>query len=238
MALVYATGRFDIGNWNLGWVSALPIQMNTEASETAFRIEPVTLDGILYPIRGSRNFLFAESVEQFRGSIAGDGLTLDLTGTATVYAQGNGPSDLVIEGFSLALSKFVLASTTANVADDMALLAKILSGDDAMRLSAFDDIVAAFDGNDVVEGGDGSDRIAGNDGNDRLFGGAGNDDLSGGNGNDGLFGFDDRDTLTGGAGTDTLDAGAGNDRLVGGRGADLLTAVRRAMSSCSLWPAI
>ena len=147
------------------------------------------------------------------------------------YAIG----DLAIDATSLAR---VMA--TPGTADDRALIASVLSGNDTMQLSNGIDRVDGYSGNDTIHGaggndrlsgGTGHDRITGDDGQDFVFGGAGNDNLSGGAGNDTLTGEagDDQvsgdaghDSLSGAAGNDSLAGGAGNDQLIGGAGRDLL----------------
>lgn len=222
MALLYAKDQFDLDNWNLSLLQSKPLRQNTEGG-THFRSEEITVDGVFYPLVVQRFFLGADFDNNYRWTFGGTGLSLDLEGTVTAFYQSLSGPYFAVEGFSVPMLNFALASMTATRADDMVVFADIFSGDDDMQLSAFDDAVMAFDGNDFVDGGTGRDRISGNNGNDRLFGGAGDDDLSGGAGHDRLEGLADLDTLSGGAGIDTLEGGAGNDRLVGGRSADLLT---------------
>jgi Ca2+-binding RTX toxin-like protein len=57
---------------------------------------------------------------------------------------------------------------------------KVLSGDDTVRGSGFDDTLVAGDGNDRLLGGRGDDTLRGQDGRDALFGGPGRDTLTGG----------------------------------------------------------
>ncbi len=117
----------------------------------------------------------------------------------------------IIDRVSFSLSDVIEAVITPTVADDLMLLNAMLSGDDKIILSAFDDRFSGFGGNDSIEGGGGADVIYGDRGSDSLYGDQGSDDLYGSGGNDRLFG---------GNGNDYLDGSSGNDMLEGGRGID------------------
>jgi Ca2+-binding RTX toxin-like protein/subtilisin family serine protease len=102
---------------------------------------------------------------------------------------------------------------------------------EAVRGSAFGDVLAGSAGADRLEGGEGADTLEGGGGADTLDGGAGADRLDGGGDNDFIRGEAGDDLLWGGAGADTLggadgqdalDGGAGDDWLYGGAGADTL----------------
>lgn len=99
-----------------------------------------------------------------------------------------------IQGISVAASRLNSVALTASNADDRALIGSVMSGNDTIQLSAFDD------------------RFEGWGGNDRMFGAGGNDTLLGGDGND---------TIQGGAGNDLLNGGVGSDHLTGGQGNDV-----------------
>ena len=77
----------------------------------------------------------------------------------------------------------------------VALMEELLTGNDKINGSTFDDVLAGFAGDDTINGGRRHDSLYGNDGEDILGGDAGNDSLVGGAG---------VDTLTGGAGKDTF----------------------------------
>ncbi|HCQ65641.1 MAG TPA: hypothetical protein DIU07_11030 [Rhodobacteraceae bacterium] len=117
------------------------------------------------------------------------------------------------------------ASQTASTGDDFALLAQILSGDDLIAMSMFDDNMRGFDGADTMFGFGGSDTLSGDEGNDELRGGSGNDKLLGGLGKDNLRGGADNDTLRGGDDGDRLNGGNGKDKLFGDDGNDVLFGV-------------
>ena len=85
------------------------------------------------------------------------------------------------------------------------------NGDDRLRGTGADDLIAAL-------GGD--DRILGLGGNDTICGGSGDDRLGGGAGGDALLGNKGDDRLRGGAGGDLLLGGQGDDREAGGSGKD------------------
>lgn len=114
----------------------------------------------------------------------------------------------MITGISIPAADIEAASQTVSRTDDLAIVAKLLAGNDGITLSAFGDWFDAKGGNDTMAGGSG---------NDTLLGGIGNDIIVGGN---------DRDVLIGGAGADRLTGGAGADRMTGGTGNDILTGQR------------
>ena len=104
-------------------------------------------------------------------------------------------------------------------------------GAQSLTGTAWEDYLAAGDGDDTLDGGDGNDLLQGGDGDDTLIGGAGDDtleggtgadDLTGGQGDDLLLGGHQGDELAGGDGNDAIDAGKGNDRASGGNGDDAL----------------
>ncbi len=142
-------------------------------------------------------------------------------------------------GFSVPAYRFGDAAATYSNADDRSLFRQMMSGNDTITLSRFDDWFEGWDGHDRMSGGRGNDTLYGDSGNDTLLGGTGNDRLYGGSGNDRLWGDSGndllkgltgndylqggsgRDTIEGGAGRDTLNGGTGNDILRGGSGADI-----------------
>lgn len=117
-------------------------------------------------------------------------------GTVTALAEMtySGQDIWYIQDISVSASRLNSVALTYNNADDRALVGSILSGNDAIQLSAYDD------------------RFEGWGGNDRMFGGGGNDTLLGGDGND---------TIQGGVGNDILNGGAGRDHMTGGQGNDI-----------------
>jgi len=70
------------------------------------------------------------------------------------------------------------------------------------EIMSHNDNIVGSDFNDTAKSGGGDDIVSMGDGNDVAFGDAGNDAIDGDGGND---------TLTGGTGEDTLDGGFGND---------------------------
>jgi Ca2+-binding RTX toxin-like protein len=79
------------------------------------------------------------------------------------------------------------------------------TGNDVIKGSKHDDVVATLGGRDRVNGKGGNDRVCGGNGRDRLLGEGGADRL---------FGQGGRDVLRGGKGRDRLAGGAGRDRQV------------------------
>lgn len=127
----------------------------------------------------------------------------------------------IIDRVSFSLSDAIEAVITPTVADDIMLLGSMLSGDDRIILSDFDDVFSGFGGNDVMDGGHGDDVLYGDRGEDRLSGSRGNDDLYGSAGHDMLKGGAGDDYLEGSSGQDILEGGAGIDWQWGGSGDDM-----------------
>jgi Ca2+-binding RTX toxin-like protein len=99
-----------------------------------------------------------------------------------------------LEGFSVPILDLYAVAQTPDTGDDLAMLARVLGGNDQFRLSPQNDTADGYAGNDTLLGYGGDDWLWGNDGNDRLEGGDGGDTLHGGDG---------VDTLVGGGGGDT-----------------------------------
>ncbi|WP_410219548.1 calcium-binding protein [Paracoccus sp. (in: a-proteobacteria)] len=123
------------------------------------------------------------------------------TVTAMGEATYSGEDIWYMQDISVSASRLNDVAQTFGNADDRALMAEILRGNDTIRLSQFDD---------RFEGWGGDDRMFGGYGNDTLLGGAGNDILQGGFGNDVLNGGTGRDQLIGGAGNDIYLVTAGD----------------------------
>lgn len=108
-------------------------------------------------------------------------------------------------------------------------------GDNALDLSAFDDVVINNGylqgtnavmlnaGNDLFDGRNGTQvgGVDGGSGSDTIYGGAGADSLFGNLGVDLLFGGGGGDTINGGSEGDLIVGGGGGDVLRGGTGGDL-----------------
>lgn len=124
--------------------------------------------------------------------------SLPVSGTVkAVYTYFQSPDDgrwyynFFIRGLSLPAADFGRAMQSVALADDRALIDRMLAGADTIRLSAFRDWIDGKAGNDTVWGGGGNDTLLGGAGNDRLTGGTGADRLTGGTGNDTLAGQKD-----------------------------------------------
>ena len=125
-------------------------------------------------INGAGGFDVVDFGNVGNGSIAGHGVTIDLSQSVNILDDGYGNAETARN-----IERFV-----GSIFGDR------LTGDSGVN--HFD----GLDGNDTIYGGGGEDFLDGNWGNDRIFGGAGsNDHLNGGGGND---------TLTGGAGNDNF----------------------------------
>lgn len=146
-----------------------------------------------------------------------------LTGIVNWFQEAGTSSwyyNAFVVGFSVSAAKVAEAAMTADKADDLAMLRRMLAKDDNFYLSDYDDEMFGWTGNDVISGGKGKDTLAGNTGNDSLYGEAGNDSLLGGDNDDLVSGGADHDRVSGGSGDDTLYGGRGNDTLLGDGGQD------------------
>ncbi|MBX3576592.1 MAG: hypothetical protein KF723_05245 [Rhizobiaceae bacterium] len=144
----------------------------------------------------------------YDGGVAASGL---ITSVREVQRSGSA----TVTGVRISVAELVKVAKTATKVDDMALLAKILAGNDLVTFGRRNDVFDGAAGNDTIRGNGGNDVLKGGRGNDKLYGGVGNDRLDGGVGNDVIYGD---------AGNDTIDGGAGNDRLYGGDGVDVIFA--------------
>lgn len=147
-----------------------------------------------------------------------DGLGNVNRGTVTGFVEGlfDGPDLWWAQGFSVSAVSLYRAGLTYGNADDRAVFASIMAGNDTITLSAYNDRFEGWAGHDRMSGQGGNDTLLGGAGNDTANGGGGNDRLVGGEGHDRLIGATGNDTLEGGGGSDTLDGGTGRDRLHGG----------------------
>lgn len=107
-----------------------------------------------------------------KGTLVGDGATLNLIGDDVV--RGRGGDDNLFTG----------------------------DGNDRLYGDLGNDILNGGRGQDLVWGGSGNDTLRGEAGRDKLFGQNGRDKLFGADGNDILNGGKGRDVLTGGKGAD------------------------------------
>ncbi|MFC3630672.1 calcium-binding protein [Paracoccus angustae] len=155
----------------------------------------------------------------FGGSGFGFSAWGDVTrGTVTLMSEEiyDGPEIWSLQNFSISAARLYNAALTYGNADDRAVFASIMAGNDTITLSAYNDRFEGWAGHDRMSGQGGNDTLLGGAGNDTANGGGGNDRLVGGEGHDRLIGVTGNDTLEGGGGSDTLDGGTGRDRLHGG----------------------
>lgn len=128
----------------------------------------------------------------------------------------------LLSDFEEKLEDFIDALKTNTKADDRDLLQTILSGNDRLIFSAFDDRGYGYGGNDLMKGFAGNDVLFGLAGDDTLKGQGDDDKLKGGSGDDALLGGKGNDDLKGDLGADVLKGGKGDDRLNGGGDDDYL----------------
>lgn len=175
---------------------------------------------------GGAGFSFAANGTVKGGTVRAVSL---YTGKITDFSK----PDFVLNRLSVSALELVGVASTASTADDLALLAKVLGGDDRFLLSNFNDTLSGFAGND---------EIFGYGGKDTLNGGAGNDVISGGDGDDVLIGGAGNDDLKGGAGIDTasyatataavtVDLRKTVAQATGGAGSDILTGIESLTGS-------
>jgi hypothetical protein len=162
------------------------------------------------------------------------GLTDDQAWAVMVkYADMIDRADTPYEPFGENSNAFIGAMLAAAGGDPLAMLPSGVSGNEALGISNYGDILADVppptDG--TVRGTSADDRITGiqidevirtSGGNDTVWGGRGNDQVYGEAGNDLQYGQVGADQVRGGSGADRLYGGSGDDALKGGTGADLL----------------
>ena len=201
MARFFAIEAFDILRFDLNWYS------RNYFDETLTRGKNEQIDGTLY-----RDFLVlngfnagSDFYDDFYLTVAGSGITgsIDrgtISGTVTLMAEVSANTDgnfynwWGMSGFSVTARAILNAGKTASLADDRALFASALKGNDMIGLSDFDDRMNGFAGRDTIYGNFGDDTIEGGKGSDRMYGGADSD----------VFVFDDGDSARG-AGTSGRD---------------------------------
>ncbi|WP_348646438.1 hypothetical protein [Ciceribacter sp. L1K22] len=128
-----------------------------------------------------------------------------IAGTITSYAGLSGSTKVfALESFSLAATKIVAAARTTSTADDVKLMASVLSGNDTFKGGNATDFIRMYAGNDTILGNGGNDSLYGGSGNDKITGGAGRDKLYGESGSD-TFIFKSRaDSTVSSSGRDTI----------------------------------
>jgi Ca2+-binding RTX toxin-like protein len=235
MAYFKATTAFDISTLDLS-------SLITDQTASAFfdNINDVTGDSTEQDIAAFQYIDGVTKTAYFGGAgfqFAGDGSVL--AGTVRAFSVYTGritdfsKPDFVINRLAVSALDLFNVASTASTADDFALLARVLSGNDRFLLSNF---------NDTINGFAGADEIFGFGGKDTLDGGAGNDVISGGDGDDVLIGGTGNDELKGGAGIDTasyskaatavtVDLRIAIAQATGGAGSDILTGIESLTGS-------
>ena len=217
MAKILAFQSFDQSEVDLNFISRTLVDVIYDPQWN------FSYDGIVYPevialphqddgvdyltLLGGRGFRLAPDYSVLDGR-------LEVIGTLGIDAYGEVVENWEMTRIDVPLRDFYEALLTFDRADDRALLARALRGNDLFDLSPEDD--RAF-------GMGGADRMFGRGGDDWLEGGAGFDMLDGGLGDDLLLGEAGNDRLLGGGGADLLSGGVGDDRVLGGAGADRLS---------------
>lgn len=198
----------------------------------------------------------AAGIEEVRGG-SGDDVIVGAAGVAEVFAGGLGANALTGNAGDGDMASYAGAAGAVNVdlrqgAATGAGFADALSGIEAVRGSAFGDVMIAGDAAVAFYGGDGDDVLIGGAGDDVFVGGAGADVIAGGDGDDTVdFGAAPQvgpelgpvvadleagtaarggevdtlsgvENLAGSAGNDALSGDAGANRLWGWLGDDLL----------------
>ena len=213
MTVLYAYNQTDLLSYNLNfWYANLVFdEFNNDANENGYEdnyhLYTDTSDAL--SLYGS-GFDYSEE-DMFFGSIQA------LSQWAWV------PDDsLVDEGYyrerwhwegwdDYEMQAFWIVGQTPETDDDLVLIKEVMSGEDTIYLSRYDDQINGFDDRDTIYG---------KQGNDLLLGGNGHDDLYGGRGNDKLKGLDGNDYLNGSSGADIFRGGRGRDEIFGGGGED------------------
>jgi hypothetical protein len=132
------------------------------------------------------------------------------SGTLTYVEMANstGYTGFYATGVTISVASLLSVTTTPTTADDAALVAAELGGNDTLYLSPYSDIFHGYGGNDRIYGDVGNDRLFGDAGNDLIVGGSGADRLAGGpgadrfhydypfDGGDNIVNFDAADTFS------------------------------------------
>ena len=192
-------------------------------------LPPFPVDGVNYTVTSHTfqaetelNLTYGTSL----GTLVGSGFTFDpqgnLTG-GTVQGFGLEENDVLsygLAGCSIDAVPMAAAMATADTADDRAVFASMLTGQDLIFLSALKDRIDSGTGRDLIMDQGGGDRISAGADDDIVLAMQGNDRVNGDDGNDLLFGFTGNDALNGGKGRDFLIGERNNDLLTGGTGVD------------------
>jgi Ca2+-binding RTX toxin-like protein len=156
-----------------------------------------------------------------------------IEGTLNSLRMTNG-GDVIwtITNWNLSAQSFFEAA----IAGDATLFDLVLSKNDTVTGTNFDDFLLGGGGADRMYGGLGGDELSGGDGRDAIFGGNGLDYLIGGNGNDSLFGGNGQSNLQGEVGNDSLYGGTLGDSLQGGTGSMGMVVMIMPMAVLALTP--
>lgn len=227
-------------------VGIIPLQLNLHgllADRTGYGLEqfdpPVVVEGepvvlrssfqgsvTLTPPSASFDSALGGTGGPGQAGVVGDGLAVNpdmVLGTGTVNAiAGVTGAWVYFQFYDLALDALALEQVVAtqSQADDRALIASLMAGDDLVIGGAGNGRYDLGAGRDLAITGAGDDLVRGQAGRDYLVLGGGNDTGLGGRGIDILDGGAGDDSLSGGAGDDILIGAAGSDTLTGGLGAD------------------
>ncbi len=238
MALFISTLRFDIDALDLH------ADFQGDLTVTDYGSHVVSFDAAPFGFLGINAQLpgFEATVETdlniatstgFITHVFADGLSYTSDGILTAGTirtiEATIGADYAYELFGIATSAadFSAATQTQRFGDDRAVMMQMLSGNDNVYLSHFDDnfksgggkdLIIDSGGNDTIRSGAGADFVYVGDGRDRVAGGAGDDLILGGNGNDKLFGQAGDDVFLAGKGHDTITGGSGADSFVFTRG--------------------
>lgn len=187
MSQLFAIQSFDYSNINLNRLISKQTGFDY-ANDIYYSFNDVTYEDVA-------SFEYLEGASYWLVSFGGTGLTFSqdyqsvtggtVTGILEDFWTGSEWSPAwSIEGISHSATSLANAAITPSTADDLAIIQAILSGDDDLFMSNYDDVIRGFDGNDLIVGNAGNDRLYGDAGDDDIFGGAGNDYIDGGAGVD------------------------------------------------------
>lgn len=211
------------------------------SGEFAIRMDQISLSSLWYGVGEASNglirFTGTDGVRtDFVGNFLFDGFGNLAGGTLTGFSQFyNGRNIFTASGFNQSATQFL---SWVNSNATYTALSTMLSGNDILVGSPFDDYIIGYGGNNQITAGQGYNIIDGSSGFDTisyaeaLVGVTVNLSLttsqSTGWGTDTLFGIERivgsafNDILTGSSVSDELIGGTGNDQLSGGSGNDLL----------------
>lgn len=181
MARLTSYVQINFAEIDLNWYRRFETEADVEIGVNAV-FSGVTYPDLIYAI-GKEGSEIAEL------DLGGYGITSDGTaitgGRITGLIEQNYQTNAYyLEGIDVSAVAVFNAYLTRSNADDLAILAEALAGDDEFRLSDFGDSVSGYDGNDRIYGYGGNDTIDGGRGADFIDGGTGVDTMRGGPGSD------------------------------------------------------